>query len=147
MTHGREPLGLTQLLYTWHQILMGYTQGHQEMVDLVDNNVLCFIPIVNIDAYILTLEDYKKTGIIKGIRRNRNNSTLCGTSGIDHFYGVDLNRNFDFCWNANNKGSSKSACDYNFRGLAPFSEPETQAFKKFVEENEDKIKVVVSLHT
>jgi len=147
MTHGREPLGMTQLFYTFHKILVGYSQGDAEMVNLVDNNVVCWIPVINVDSYTETLKTYKETGEIRGIRRNRNNNVMCDKSKIDHYFGVDLNRNFDFCWNVNNKGNSKSACDYNYRGAAPFSEPETQSYKKFVEDNEGKIIVAINLHT
>jgi hypothetical protein len=42
--------------------------------------------------------------------------------------GVDLNRNFDFNWQA-----GSDPCSDEYPGTGPFSEPETQALKSFVE--------------
>ena len=49
-------------------------------------------------------------------------------------YGVDLNRNFSFGWNAvaNNGGSSSNSCDNTYRGLSRGSEPEVQALERYV---------------
>ncbi len=49
-------------------------------------------------------------------------------------YGVDLNRNFSFGWNAvaNNGGSSNNSCDNTYRGLSRGSEPEVQALERYV---------------
>ena len=45
--------------------------------------------------------------------------------------GVDLNRNFDFQWNCCG-GSSGEECNWNYRGPAPASEPETQALQDYM---------------
>lgn len=49
--------------------------------------------------------------------------------------GVDLNRNYDYKWALNDVGSSPHACGEDYRGTAPFSEPETKALKLFIESN------------
>jgi Zinc carboxypeptidase. len=59
--------------------------------------------------------------------------------------GVDLNRNYDFHWNSN-LGSSPNECNEEYRGPKPFSEPETQAIKGFVEDNLSKIKLAINFH-
>lgn len=61
-------------------------------------------------------------------------------------YGVDLNRNYDYCWDCNEDGSSSKPCAEDYRGTAPFSEPETQAIKGFVEKYQNSLKVVVNIH-
>lgn len=49
-------------------------------------------------------------------------------------YGVDLNRNYGTDW-AIGGGSETGPCAGNFRGEAPFSEPETQAIRDFLIKN------------
>lgn len=53
--------------------------------------------------------------------------------------GTDANRNWNYAWNE--KGSSKSKCSEFYAGPKPFSEPETKAVAKFLEENKNKFKV------
>jgi len=60
--------------------------------------------------------------------------------------GVDLNRNYDYGWDMNQQGSSTKPCDEDYRGKAPFSEPETKAIKNFVEKYQSQLKVVINLH-
>ena len=59
---------------------------------------------------------------------------------------MDLNRNYDYGWDLNRFGSSKRPCEEDYRGTTPFSEPETQAIKNFVDKYHSKIKVVLNLH-
>ena len=46
-------------------------------------------------------------------------------------YGVDLNRNFSYKWGYDNIGSSSTPSADDYRGTAPFSEPEAQAVSQF----------------
>lgn len=46
---------------------------------------------------------------------------------VDSHYGVDLNRNHIFKWNA--PGHSTDACEQTYRGRSAGSEPETQAYE------------------
>jgi hypothetical protein len=50
------------------------------------------------------------------------------------YYGIDLNRNSSFKWNACASGSCSSAdpCDLTYRGVGPASEPETQALEDYM---------------
>ena len=61
------------------------------------------------------MQNWRKT-------RSRQNGRLC--------VGVDANRNWGHQWGGN--GSVSDPCDYQYQGLAPFSEPETQAVKNFI---------------
>ena len=56
--------------------------------------------------------------------------------GID---GIDLNRNYSYMWAYDNVGSSPDGCNETYRGTSPFSEPETQIVKDFVESHDFKI--------
>ncbi len=66
-------------------------------------------------------------------RKNRNTSygTACADppTMYDH-YGVDLNRNFAFGWDA----GDGNVCDPTFPGPSPASEPETQVVQNYIRE-------------
>lgn len=62
----------------------------------------------------------------------------------DGTVGVDLNRNYGFMWGTG--GSSKDPSSDVYMGPSAFSEPETAAIKKFVEDRPN-IKVLLSYHT
>ncbi|MHA1214092.1 MAG: M14 family zinc carboxypeptidase [Candidatus Hodarchaeales archaeon] len=57
-----------------------------------------------------------------------------GLINEDRIGGVDLNRNYDYRWNDSSldTGASGDTRDDTFPGTAPFSEPETQAYRDFV---------------
>ncbi|GLD97170.1 hypothetical protein PINS_up005853 [Pythium insidiosum] len=71
-----------------------------------------------------------KTGRV-GQRKNRR-PTQCAQQDDD---GVDLNRNYDVCFSEDSVGSSTEPCQEDYRGPQPFSEPETVAIKRFVEQH------------
>ncbi|CAG5110898.1 Oidioi.mRNA.OKI2018_I69.chr2.g5246.t1.cds [Oikopleura dioica] len=58
-------------------------------------------------------------------------------------HGVDLNRNFDIEWGKHS--TSESPCGETFGGSAPFSEPESAAFRDYAMKIETKI-AFVSYH-
>jgi len=123
LTHAREPEGMMTLIYFMYYLLENYNTD-ASVKYLVDNRELYFIPVVNCDGY-----EYNRTTNPNGggmWRKNRSNN---GGS-----YGVDLNRNFGpyEYWNAPNGGSSTTPSSDTYRGTAPFSEPETQAYKNFI---------------
>jgi len=130
-------------MFLFRQTLVEYEKGNTEYVNLLTNNIVCFVPALNIDSYEHTFRIYQEKKKFFAIRRNRNDHIKCEKFG---FYGVDLNRNFDYCWNIQNSGSSDDPCEYNYRGVGAFSEPETQAIKSFVEEYQSSLKVVVNIH-
>ncbi|KAF9407779.1 hypothetical protein HW555_012313 [Spodoptera exigua] len=76
------------------------------------------IPVLNPDGYEYSL--YKD----RLWKKNRRQVS-------DFCYGVDLNRNFDYNWGK--QDSTRSECSNTFCGPAPFSEAETQAFKKLID--------------
>lgn len=46
-----------------------------------------------------------------------------------------------------NNGASNNPCSEVFAGPTPFSEPETVALAKFIEENAEQTKIYLSFHT
>lgn len=60
-------------------------------------------------------------------------------------FGVDLNRNWGFLWGLNDQGSSPDPWSNTYRGTAPFSEPETEAMRQFI--NAHDFSVIVNYHS
>lgn len=134
--HAREPMGMMNLIYYMYYLLENYNTN-PEVRYLVDNRELYFIPVLNPDGY-----EYNRSTSPNGggmWRKNRRNN---GGS-----FGVDLNRNYgpESYWNAPNGGSSTSPSSDTYRGIAPFSEPETQAVRNFLSSR--RIKNALNYHT
>ena len=131
LTHAREPLSMMNLFYFVQKLSEGYfSDSDQEATYLVNERELWFIPVVNPDGYIYN-ESIEPSG--GGMHRKNRRDTGCG-SGTQR--GIDLNRNYSFGWGANDSGSSPDPCYATYRGEGPFSEPETQAVRNFIEERD-----------
>jgi len=63
----------------------------------------------------------------------------------DFVGGVDLNRNYGYQWNATVQSGSTDPSAEDYRGLAPFSEPETQAIRDFTLQH--NFRYAVSFHS
>lgn len=72
--------------------------------------------------------DGRKIAEQQVLQRKNTNQNHCAGSTV----GVDLNRNFAQTWNVTPDGSSGDECDQTYRGVAPESEPETQAVSQYV---------------
>jgi len=68
-----------------------------------------------------------------------------GDGNLDWAGGVDLNRNYSFKWNATVQSGSNDPTAEDYRGTAPFSEPETQAIRNLVQKY--YFSFAVSLHS
>ncbi len=102
---------------------------------LADRDVF-IVPMVNPDGVEYDIRDGRYHMHRKNMRRNPDGS-----------YGVDLNRNYSWGWNQGGDGASDDPTDETYRGPAPFSEPETQAVKAFVNAHASSLKVLLSYHT
>lgn len=131
--HAREHLSVEMPLRFVQDLLKRYQAGEARIVGIVNSRDIHVIPAINPDG----LEYDIATGSYKMWRKNRRQNSN-GT------YGVDLNRNYGFQWGTG--GSSSSPSSDTFKGPAPFSEPETQALKKYVEDNQN-ISILLSFHT
>lgn len=76
---------------------------------------IVIVPVVNVDGFVFDEghNDWRKN------RRDNGDGTI----------GVDLNRNFAFQWGYDDLGSSGIGGDFDYRGTAPFSEPESRALR------------------
>jgi parallel beta-helix repeat protein len=68
-----------------------------------------------------------------------------GLSGEDWIGGVDINRNYGYQWNATCFSGSPDPSAEDYRGPAPFSEPETQAIRDLALSND--FKYAISFHS
>ncbi len=89
---------------------------------LVDHHVVHVLVMQNPDGHWKNEENTDNYR-----RKNMNWTHGCSSPGS---WGVDLNRNHSFLWGCCG-GSTGSACGETYRGPAPASEPETQAFQNY----------------
>ncbi len=131
--HAREHVSVEMPLLLLKHLLEEYASGNTEVQNLVNSRDIHIIPAVNPDG----LEYDVASGSYQMWRKNRRPNSN-GT------YGVDLNRNYSFKWGTG--GSSTNPNSDTYMGPKPFSEPETQAIKNYVESHEN-ITVLLSFHT
>lgn len=114
--HAREWVSSTVPAFVAEHLLTNYGID-PEVTDLVDSVEWFLLPVMNPDGY-----EYTQTTdrLWRKNRRDNGNGS----------FGVDLNRNWGFEWGG--EGASASSFDPNYRGTAPFSEPETQALRDFI---------------
>ena len=122
--HAREPMSYMNLFYFMHWLGENY-EVDPIATHIVNNRELWFIPAVNPDGLVYNQSIAPNGG---GMQRKNARQSCSGTPD-----GVDLNRNYSYMWGYDNSGSSNDGCDETYRGTGPFSEPETQAIRDFVE--------------
>jgi hypothetical protein len=118
LIHAREPQGMQWQMNYARWLCQNYSID-PEAASLVENHEIFFMPVVNPDGYEKNRTDYPNGGGLW--RKNRRPPG-----------GVDLNRNFGYMWGYDNIGSSPDSSAETYRGPSAFSEPETQAIRRFV---------------
>lgn len=131
--HAREHLATEVPLLLAQYLVDEYNNGNESIRRLLETRIVHIIPMVNPDG----VEWDISTGSYKMWRKNR----VRNSNGT---YGVDLNRNYGYGWGG--EGASSNPSSDTYRGTAPFSEPETSAIKKFVEDRPN-ITTLLSFHT
>jgi len=119
--HAREHLTVEQGLYTLHMLLDGYGVDPRITQD-VDSREIWMVFDANPDGGEFDVA----TGTYANWRKNRQPNA--GTTDI----GTDLNRNWSYKWGCCG-GSSGATSSTTYRGPSPFSAPETQVVRDFVE--------------
>ncbi|HEX2786683.1 MAG TPA: M14 family zinc carboxypeptidase [Ignavibacteria bacterium] len=137
LIHAREPMSMMNMVYFVYWLLENYNTDPVARY-ILDNRELYFTPVFNPDGY-----EYNRSTNPNGggmWRKNRKNN---GNGS----FGIDLNRNFGTLqyWNSPNGGSDTTRSSDTYRGTAPFSEPETQNARDFV--NSRNFKNALSYHT
>jgi hypothetical protein len=122
--HAREWITPEMIRRLLDHVLTGYGNDAR-ITRIVNQTDLWFIPVANPDGYDFTFEDGRRMWR-KNLRDNNGDGQI--TTGD----GVDLNRNYPYKWGYDNEGSSPDPASETYRGPAPGSEPETQAFDAFM---------------
>jgi hypothetical protein len=143
--HAREHFTVEQALYILRLLTTRY--GVEAAIDAIVNGRETFIIfMLNPDGgeYDLTGSPDGPRGPYRAWRKNRQPNP--GSS----YVGTDLNRNYDYRW-ACCGGSSGSPSSITYRGPKPFSAPETQALRDFVNSRViggiQQIRAHITLHT
>lgn len=131
--HAREHLSTEFPLMLAQYLVSEYKKGNPEIKRLVEGREINIIPLVNPDGAEWDIS----TGSYKAWRKNRRNNG-------DGSFGVDLNRNYSYKWGTT--GTSSNTRSDVYKGPTPFSEPETQAIKTFLEKKTN-VSIQVSFHT
>lgn len=129
--HAREHLS-TEVPFLLVKYLIE-NRARPEIARLLSQRDVYFIPMVNPDGVEFDIDGEVYRMHRKNMRQNPNGSL-----------GVDLNRNYGFHWGEGGASSNPSADTY--RGPSPFSEPETQAVKAFVE-SRSNLRILLTYHT
>lgn len=137
--HAREHLTVEMALYTL-KILTDEYGTTQQITDLVNSREIWMVFDMNPDGGEYDIA----TGTYRSWRKNRQPNA--GSS----YVGTDLNRNWDYRWGCCG-GSSGSTSSETYRGPSPFSAPETQRVRDFVNSRviggEQQITVAIDFHT
>jgi hypothetical protein len=125
--HAREIMTVEMTLLFAEYLLVNY--GTDPIVTAhVDSKEIYFVCMVNPDGHVW-VENNHSAHWSTWWRKNRR-------INIDMSIGVDLNRNFGFAWGYDDVGSSPTPASDLYRGTGPFSEPESQVIRDFVESRE-----------
>lgn len=115
--HAREWITTMATTYFADQLVHGYGSD-PEITSLVDDVEIFIVPVSNPDGYRYT---WNTDRLWRKNRRNNGGGR----------YGVDLNRNWGYQWGG--EGSSSDPESDIYRGTGPFSEPETQNLRDFLQ--------------
>jgi len=120
--HAREYTPTELLARFIERLVDGYNTNDAQITSILQHTEIHTIVHVNPDGRYMA-ENFPNTYW----RKNMNPTGGCNNDG---FYGVDLNRNFDFLW-GDEFGASSDPCLDEYHGTKPNSEPETQALVSY----------------
>ena len=129
--HANEWISLEVTYYIGQYLVDNYAVD-PEVQALVDGGEIWMIPLLNPDGHQYAVDTNRFW------RKNR-------ADNGDGTWGVDLNRNYETGWGG--PGSSGDGSHPWYRGPAPFSEPETQAFRDFFLDPAYDFKIVMAYHS
>ncbi len=119
--HAREWISV-EVPLQFAQWLLENHSSNPRVQTILSQAEINIIPIVNPDGLEFSIYTY---------RFWRKNRRLVER----YVYGVDLNRNYGYKWGIDDFGSSPDPTSAVYRGASPFSEPETDAIRRFIEAN------------
>ena len=125
--HAREWIG-HELAIEFIDYILSNHNNNPEILETLSQNTLYIVPCLNPDGF-----EYSRKHFSFWRKNRRENG--------DGTFGVDLNRNFSVGYRKSNNTSSNV-----HSGPHPFSEPETQAIKNFVDEHKN-ITIALDYHS
>lgn len=132
--HAREWITISACMYIVNELVSRHQERTSDVSEIFDYEWRV-IPCLNPDGY-----EFSR----KSNRMWRKNRSVQYLSNGTKCYGTDLNRNFDvsFC----STPDEADPCKETFCGKAPFSEPESHAFREYVTEFRNRIAFYFSFH-
>ncbi len=125
--HAREWIG-NELAVAFIEYILTNYETNPKVLQTLTHNTLYIVPCLNPDGF-----EYSKNHFSFWRKNRRDNK--------DGSFGVDLNRNFSIGYQKIKDTSSNV-----YGGPEPFSEPETQAIKQFVDSH-DNITIALDYHS
>ncbi|HEX2629343.1 MAG TPA: M14 family zinc carboxypeptidase [Chitinophagaceae bacterium] len=146
LQHAREAITGTSLIFFMQYLCQNYATNAR-VAELVNNREIFIIPCANPDGYERNRRTDPSGGGMQ--RKNRRKNTGSDSTGA----GVDLNRNYAEDWgdcpgslgDPNNSCGTNIASEDTYIGTGPFSEPETQAIRRFA--NQRNFKIALDQHS
>ena len=129
--HAREIMTVEVPLHLAKNLCEKYP-GDPEVKLIVDNVETWIIPMLNPDGHNHVFKVYNMW------RKNRRDNG----GGV---YGVDLNRNYDYQWGG--AGSSSDPRSNVYRGPYAFSEPELQAIRDLINDDDHQFLYTLNYHS
>ncbi|XP_028031350.1 zinc carboxypeptidase A 1-like [Bombyx mandarina] len=129
--HGNEWISTEFLLYLAYNLIMSNRTANERLFELSKNYHWYLLPVCNPDGYEFSHSEDRLW------MRNRRN--------VGHgYFGVDLNRNFDYKFGKHN--IIPNSKDDSYGGPVPFSEPESRVIRDFVTKESEGLKYYFSFH-
>ncbi|KAI0382362.1 hypothetical protein F5Y04DRAFT_53594 [Hypomontagnella monticulosa] len=138
--HAREWITSPVVEYITFQLVNGYNNGDNRTRSILDRYDFYIVPIVNPDGFV-----YSQT-TDRLWRKNRQPPPATANQSC---VGRDINRNWEFAWDANPLGASTNPCSQSYKGEAPSDTPENQGLDKLVRQLRDSagIKLYIDWHS
>ncbi|KAI2615800.1 hypothetical protein GGS26DRAFT_454531 [Hypomontagnella submonticulosa] len=138
--HAREWITSPVVEYITFQLVNGYKSGDNLTRSILDGYDFYIVPIVNPDGFV-----YSQT-TDRLWRKNRQPPPAAANQSC---IGRDINRNWEFAWDANPLGASTNPCSQSYKGEAPSDTPENQGLDKLVRQLRDGagIKLFIDWHS
>ncbi|UCH94232.1 MAG: zinc carboxypeptidase [Candidatus Aminicenantes bacterium] len=116
--HAREWISVeVPLLFA--RYLLEHYPDNPEVQQVVNGAQVYILPLLNPDGLEFSIHVYRWW------RKNRRYNG-------NYSWGVDLNRNYGYMWGYDDEGSNPDPRREGYRGLYPFSEPESSAYQQFL---------------
>ncbi|KPM37621.1 Metallocarboxypeptidase A-like protein [Neonectria ditissima] len=135
--HAREWISTLTVEYIALQLIKGYKDKDKLVQSFLDSYDFYILPIVNPDGFLYTQTNDRLW------RKNRQPppSGSC--------IGRDINRNWEFGWNANALGASTNPCSQTYKGEKASDSPENRGLDKLVRKLRDGagIKLFIDWHS